>query len=65
MNQQVTTADGKREGHVNNRRAVDKLKTGERDRLKNEAWPVNAERWWREVDRDPCVGGDLNDTGTD
>jgi hypothetical protein len=48
-----------------NRRAVDKLKTGERDGLKKEDWPVNEERWWREVDKDPCVGGDLNDTGTD
>jgi hypothetical protein len=35
-NQPVTTADGKREGHVKDRRPVDKLKTGERDRLKNE-----------------------------
>ena len=35
-NQQVTTADGKREGHVNNRRAADKLKTGERNGLQNE-----------------------------
>jgi hypothetical protein len=36
MNQQLTTADGKGEGHVNNRRAADKLKTGERDGLKKE-----------------------------
>ena len=64
-NQPVTTADGKREGHVKDRRPVDKLKTGERDRLKNEDWPVNTERWWRKVDRDTRVGGDLSDTGSD
>lgn len=35
MNQPLNTAAGKQDWHVENRRTVDKLKTGERGRLMN------------------------------